>query len=163
MLITLLRHATAEPHADPLADAERALVKKGKDQMVRVAEFCRKHALVPAKLYTSPLRRAQQTAKLLQTHLPDCPAVEMVEWLSLGADPRLIIAELKVLQDAGVNDVWLVGHEPTMSGLIARLIDAADDSILIKKASLTRMEVDFANSQSAQLLWSIPCALMSSK
>lgn len=163
MLITCLRHATAEPHADPMADAERALVKKGKDQVVRVAEFCRKHALLPAMLYCSPLRRAQQTAKLLHTHLPDCPAIEVVDWLSLGADPHAIIAELKILAAAGVNDVWLVGHEPAMSGLVARLIDAADDSILIKKASLTRVQADFSNSAAGQLLWSIPCALMSVK
>lgn len=163
MLITCLRHATAEPHADPAADAERALVKKGKEQMVRVAEFCRKHALVPAKLYSSPLRRAQQTSKLLQLHLPDCPALVTVDWLSLDADPRAIIAELKALDDAGINDVWLVGHEPTLSQLLARLINADDNGILIKKASLTRVEVRFADPVVAQLLWSIPCALMSSK
>lgn len=163
MLITCLRHATAEPHADPLADAERALVKKGKDQMARLAEFCRKHALVPAKLYSSPLRRAQQTAKLLQLHLPDCPPVVTADWLSLGADPQAIVAELQVLAEAGMNDVWLVGHEPGMSELLIHLIKAADNSILVKKASLTRIEVDFADSMSAQLLWSIPCALMSAK
>ncbi|MCQ8103472.1 phosphohistidine phosphatase SixA [Methylomonas sp. SURF-2] len=162
MLITCLRHATAEPHADPDADAERALIKKGKDQVLRVAEFCRKHALLPAVLYCSPLRRAQQTAKLLHTHLPDCPAVETVDWLSLGTGPDEIIAELKILADAGVNDVWLVGHEPAMSGLIAGLIGAAGDGILIKKASLTRVEADFSRS-AAQLLWSMPCALMTVK
>ncbi|MCK9605110.1 MAG: phosphohistidine phosphatase SixA [Methylomonas sp.] len=163
MLITCLRHATAESHTDPISDAERVLVKKGKDQVVRVAEFCRKHALLPAKLYSSPLRRAQQTAKLLHTHLPDCAVVEIVDWLSLGTDPQAIIAELNMLEDAGVNDVWLVGHEPTMSELVAGLINAPDDSILIKKASLTRIQVNFANGSVAQLLWSIPCGLMSLK
>lgn len=146
-----------------MTDAERVLVKKGKDQVVRVAEFCRKHALIPAKLYSSPLRRAQQTAKLLHTHLPDCAAVEIVDWLSLGADPQAIIVELKMLEDAGVSDVWLVGHEPTMSELVALLVNAASDSILIKKASLTRIQVEFANARVAQLLWSMPCGLMSLK
>lgn len=163
MLITCLRHATAEPHTDPTADAERALVKKGKDQVVRVAEFCRKNALVPTMLYCSPLRRAQQTAKLFQTHLPDCPAAQVVDWLSLGADPRAIIAELKQLADTGIDNIWLVGHEPSMSHLVARLIDAADDGIVIKKASLVRVQADFSASAAGQLLWSIPCALMSLK
>ena len=55
MLITCLRHATAEPHT--LEDADRALVKKGKNQVKRVADFCRKNALLPGVLFSSPLRR----------------------------------------------------------------------------------------------------------
>jgi phosphohistidine phosphatase SixA len=128
--------------------------------VLRVAEFCRKNAFIPSMLYCSPLRRAQQTAKLLQTHLPDCPAAQLVDWLSLGADPQAIIAELKQLDETGIDNVWLVGHEPTMSHLVARLINADDDGIVIKKASLTRMQADFSVSAAGQLLWSIPCALM---
>lgn len=160
MLITCLRHATAEPQAGPMADAERALVKKGRDQVLRVAEFCRKNALIPAALYCSPVLRAQQTAKLLQARLPDCPPVQSVGWLSMGAAPQTMCAELAKLEASGVNDVWLVGHEPDMSSLIGQLLNAPGDCIAIKKASLTRLQADFSDTSSSQLLWSMPCALM---
>jgi len=159
MLITCLRHATAEPHS-VIADGDRALVKKGIDQMARVAEFCRKHALLPGRLYCSPLRRAEQTAQLLAEGLPDCPQPKVAEWLVSGAVPEEIVAELAILQAAGIDDVWLVGHEPDISMLVGHLLGAEDDCILIKKASLTRLDVNFASDSAAQLLWSIPCALM---
>lgn len=160
MLITFLRHATAEPYADPLSDAERALIKKGKDQVLRVAGFCRKNALVPSVLYSSPAKRALQTACLLQTRLPDSPQLQIVDWLSLKSDPGKVHAALKQLDVSGSNDVWLVGHEPTISQTLAQLLGAPDLGIVIKKASLTRIEVDFSNLAASQLLWSIPCALM---
>ncbi len=160
MLITCLRHATAELYTLPTADAERALVRKGKDQVRRLVEFCREHGLTPDVLYSSPLLRARQTATLLQAGLPDCPSVKLVDWLGLGAEAHTIVAELKKLEAAGVKDVWLVGHEPDISDLISYLLAAPSPCILIKKASLTRVDVDFSASVQARLLWSVPCAFM---
>ena len=160
MLITFLRHATAEPQTLLLNDTERSLIKKGKEQAVRAAQFCRKNTLLPATLYCSPILRAQQTARIFQTHLADCPPIMMAEWLSLDASIDEMQGELKKLAIADANDVWLVGHEPNISTLIADFLDAADDCILIKKASLTRINADFTERPSGQLLWSIPSGLM---
>lgn len=162
MLITCLRHATAEPHSLDKLDAERALIKKGKDQMARVAEFCKRNALLPERLYCSPLVRTKQTAQLLAEALHDCPSLCEVEWLVSGAEPQEIIEELTILQASGVSDVWLVGHEPDISMLVSYLLGAEQDCIVIKKASLTRLDVDLMSGAdpSAQLLWSVPCALM---
>lgn len=160
MLITCLRHATAEPHRLPSEDAGRALIEKGVAQVNRVAEFCLKHELIPGALYSSPLLRARQTAAGLQNELKNCPGLIVVDWLKLGAEPEIIILELKKLQAAAFEDVWLVSHEPDISDLIARLLNAPAASLDIKKASLTRIHVDFSGTRSARLLWSIPCALM---
>jgi phosphohistidine phosphatase len=160
MLITFFRHATAEPQTLLLNDTERTLIKKGKEQSVRAAQFCRKNALLPATLYCSPILRAQQTAQIFQTHLPDCPPIQTVDWLSLDASIDQMQNELKKLAISGAKDVWLVGHEPNISSLIAEFLDATDDCILIKKASLTRIDADFINQPSAKLLWSIPSGLM---
>jgi len=158
MLITFFRHATAEPYSS--ADAERALVKKGKNQVQRVVEFCRKNGLLPDALYSSPLRRAQQTASLLQVGLPDCPAVIKADWLSHGWSPEEVAGELQQLAEAGVGDVWLVGHEPELSRLMGYLLNADGGAFLVKKASLTRVEIDLTDGSHGQLLWSVPCALM---
>ncbi len=160
MLITCLRHATAEIPALHIPDADRALVKKGREQTLRVAQYCRKNALIPAVLYCSPILRAQQTARLLQNHLPDCPSFQTVDWLGLQASTEAVVSVLTTLETAGVNDVWLVGHEPNISILIAELLESPEECIVIKKASLTRIVADFNRSPATQLLWTIPCALM---
>ena len=160
MLITFLRHATAEPHTLLLNDSERTLIKKGKEQSIRAAQFCRKNALLPATLYCSPILRAQQTARIFQTHLPDCPPIMTADWLSLEASLDSTKNALKQLALGGMNDVWLVGHEPNISTIITDFLDAADDCILIKKASLTRIDADFSQKSSGQLIWSIPNRLM---
>lgn len=161
MLVTCLRHATAEIQTLTNSDAERVLIKKGIKQVQRVTAFCHRNALSPGALYCSPLIRAQQTADLLQAGLPDCPPVESVDWLSLGNSPYTIIDELKHLQGNGLDDVWLVSHEPDLSALLGLLLGIENrDALLIKKASLTRIEVDFARQSIGQLLWTLPCALM---
>jgi len=160
MLITFFRHATAEPYTDEAMDSERALIKKGKDQVLRVADFCRKNALTPSVLYSSPAKRALQTARLLQTRLPDCPQLQVVDWLNLDSDLAKVLAALQQLDASGANDVWLVGHEPTISQSLAQLLGAPGLGIVIKKASLTRVNVNFADLAASELLWSIPCALM---
>lgn len=160
MLITCLRHATAELGSLTGSDAERALIKKGIKQVQRLSAFCRRNDLLPGAIYCSPLRRAQQTADLLQAGLPECPQANSVEWLSLGSSPYTIVDELKRLECNGLDDVWLVGHEPDQSALLGLLLDISPSCLIIKKASLTRIEIDFANQASGQLLWSLPCALM---
>jgi phosphohistidine phosphatase len=160
VIITCLRHATAEMQIASRADAERELIKKGITQVRRVAQFCRRNGLLPAALYSSPLPRAEQTANALRAGLPGCPAVELVDWLALGAGPDSLSAALKMLEINGINDVWLVGHEPDISHLLARLLNAPEAFIEIKKASLSRIQVDFSSLSKSRLLWSVPCGLM---
>ena len=159
MLITFLRHATAEDRSLGIPDAERALTEKGEKQTKRLAAFCQSNSLMPGALYTSPLTRAHQTAQILQERLPGCPMIQTVDWLG-DTSPQAIIAELSKLADLGVDNVWLVGHEPDFSSVIGLLLHTDSDNIIIKKASLTQLEADFTPPPTAKLLWSTPCSLM---
>ena len=163
MLITLFRHATAEDRSPDIADAERALIKKGENQVLRVAAFCKNNNLKPESLYCSPLRRARQTAELLQDALPGCPPAETANWLNTNTSPQTMLAELERLNKKGDTDIWLVGHEPDFSDFVAWVIKTPKTCIDIKKASLTRLNLEFSDPISAELLWSIPCALMPAK
>ncbi len=160
MLITFLRHATAEDRSLAIPDSERALTEKGEKQVKRLAAFCQANQLIPGKIYCSPLLRAQQTAKILQEHVSACPAVETADWLGIATSPQTIIAELAKLADKGMDDVWLVGHEPDFSETIGQLLHTNGNNVIIKKGSLTRLDADFSDSPSATLQWSIPCSLM---
>lgn len=157
-IITFLRHATAQDHALPIPDESRTLVDKGKEQVKRIATFCRKHELRPAYLFCSPLVRAQETAQTLHQKLPGCPTPNTVDWLT-GTAPETMIAVLKKLAAGGLNDIWLVGHEPDFSEVISLLLGRKEPVVRVKKASLIRVEMDF-QAGSGQLLWSIPNALL---
>jgi len=161
MLITFLRHATAEEHRLGHPDAERALTDKGEKQVKRVALFCLANDLIPINLYCSPLVRAQQTASLLQKRIGIGRLPHIVDWLAIEQSPADFIQNLARLDQQGLDDVWLVGHEPDFSAVISELLHCSTDSIAIKKASLTRLQVDFNEDEpEACLLWSIPCGFM---
>jgi len=158
MLLTFFRHATAEEPGFSKQDADRALVEKGEKQVLRVAQFCSRHQLLPQRLLTSPLLRARQTAQLLQRELSGCPAPEVADWLTLGT-PAIMAGRLIESLCREADDVWLVGHEPDISAQVAELLGIGELCLQIKKASLTRLQFDNGRGQWL-LLWSLPCALM---
>ena len=160
MQITLLRHATAVDRSLSIADPERALSEKGEKQLKRLAVFCQNNALIPSNLFASPLLRAQQTAHGLQQRLPGCPMPQTVDWLSIHTTPPQFFYALNQLAAQELDDIWLVGHEPDFSELVAALLHTGSEQIVIKKASLTRLDVELSARPSAKLLWSVPCALM---
>ena len=160
MLITFLRHATAEDRRLAIPDAERALTEKGEKQVKRVAAFCDANQLLPGVLFCSALLRAQQTARLLHSRLANCPQPQTVNWLNTDSNPQNIVAELAKLDDQGIDNIWLVGHEPDFSGTIGLLLNADSEHFIIEKASLTQLEAHFIGQPVARLLWSLPCNLL---
>lgn len=157
-LLYLLRHATAQDHALPIADADRALVPKGRRQVNQVVAFCQQHALVPKRLLSSPVLRARQTADGLARHLPGCCAVQEADWLRIDTPTAQALAGLQAALAMQPDDLWLVGHEPDLSALLAALLGAPASAFVLKKASLSC--VALPDDAPAQLLWSVPCALM---
>lgn len=166
--LCFLRHATAQDRALGLPDAGRTLTDKGKRQTRTVARFCEKQGLLPRRLLCSPLVRAVETAALLHHHLPGCPAPQVVDWLVPGTPAGQALDELHLLvehaPDPDAESLWLVGHEPDLSDLISRLLGSQAPVLRLKKASLTRLEITRdlmpAGAPPAQLVWSLPCALM---
>jgi len=119
MLLVFVRHGKAEEKKPGLPDEERALTREGAADVEAVAK------LLPVKLsviYTSPLRRALQTAEVLsRVHGAGVkvsaelhPAV-----LSLNALAKL------VLQDSAA----LVGHAPSIEKVVSELIGGGNVKI----------------------------------
>lgn len=160
MLITFVRHASAIERSIDMLDADRHLIEKGEKQVKRLASFCSKHALIPSLIFCSPLKRAQETAHLLIKHLSISAKLNTVPWLEIENNPFVIINELTVLSKQGLDDIWLVGHEPDFSAVIGLLIETSPENLLIKKASLTRIDAEFNQEPRGTLLWSVPNKLM---
>ena len=155
MRLFLLRHAEAE--ADALTDAERVLTSLGREQAARVGEFCRRHALRPDYVLTSPYRRAQETARAVAEAVGAECVVE--GFLTSGAQPETILRELTAYRR--VHGLMLVGHQPDLGWLAAALIGLPrPESFSVPKASLTALEISFLSPGGGKLKYTLPPQLM---
>ena len=109
MLLTLLRHAKAEPGSADQEDWHRALDPKGRRDAAEVSRRLRERELVPALIVSSPAVRAFDTAKVFARALGTS---------NLIADERLYLATpkamLEVVRERGGNadHLMIVGHNP---------------------------------------------------
>ena len=147
MKVYFLRHGEADWPDWDRPDDERPLTKKGKKEMKRVADFLADHDIIPAVILSSPLPRAYQTAEAVADRVD----LEVSEEPSLapGFDSKKLAALLK--QNAG-QDVMLVGHEPSFSGVIAALTGG---SVKLAKGAIARVDVDDPEQMRGQLVWLI--------
>jgi len=155
MVIYFLRHADAE--ADQGSDFNRKLTSKGLAQAEKVAKFCVRNGLLPDVILSSPVLRARQTAEILgqSTGMPPT----LVNWLACGMETETLLQEIKAFKDK--NNIFLVGHEPDFSSSIADLIGHPDPAaIIVKKSSLTAVDMAWIESGSGSIQFSIPVHLM---
>jgi phosphohistidine phosphatase len=155
MLLYILRHADADTIAP--SDDERFLSEKGVTQSQRIARFCDAHDLKPDVILTSPLRRAHQTAKLIADVLHT--ELKAVRWLSSGAQPSVILRELK--ENSNFHSAMLVGHEPDLSQFVAHLVGAPkSENIRVRKATLTHLVIQEFAPGGARLEFLVPARLV---
>jgi phosphohistidine phosphatase len=137
MKLFFLRHGIAEDAHGGMSDAERALTEEGREQLGRIARALLRFGVKPDIVLTSPLVRATQTAEIVAPVLES--PIEIVPELQPGCGLEDLQGLLRRYdQDA----IMLVGHEPDFSSLAARLINADERGIVLKKAGLIRVEVD---------------------
>lgn len=157
MLLFLLRHADAIVEARN--DAARVLSQKGTVQAKQIGKFCRWNNLIPELVLTSPLVRAEQTARLFAETIDVPKIVTVAPFLESGMQPEIALKELKAYKE--LESVMLVGHEPDLGRLATKLLGATGaGKIKIRKASLTAFEIDPMHPDSAVLQFCIPVKLM---
>lgn len=110
----LIRHGIAvEPSDWDGADADRPLTERGEKRVAQVAAGLRRLEVRPSALFTSPYRRARQTAEILRAALEIVASMELADELVPEASPEAWIALFRdVPPDACVV---CVGHEPHLS------------------------------------------------
>jgi len=136
--LVLLRHGIAEERRPDQADAGRALTDRGRQRSRAVLLKASSLGLTADRLFSSPLIRARQTAEIA-VDVGLAAALELAESLAPGADPLpLVEAWLATGRDGepAPRRLLLVGHEPDLGLLAARLIGAAPGSVPLRKAGL---------------------------
>jgi len=155
MTIYFLRHAEAEDLVD--SDFDRKLTPRGLEQAAKVGKFCASQGLTPSVILSSPVTRARQTAEIVAKALS--LEITLESWLACGMESTTLLARLA--PHTSCHSVLIVGHEPDFSTCIGDLLGTNEAcAILIKKASLTAIEVSWLEPGGGQLEFSIPCRLM---
>jgi phosphohistidine phosphatase len=135
----LVRHGIAAVRGEQFPDdTKRPLTSHGIARMRREAEGLAALGVGFDIILTSPLVRAKQTADALATSVPGKPPVLTTEALAPGGTHAAIVDELA--KHSRRTRIALVGHEPDLGELAARLI-GAKKAIELKKGSVCRIDV----------------------
>jgi phosphohistidine phosphatase len=148
MELYLLRHGKAEDRAPGKNDAGRKLTPKGKIDVRATLTLAK---LDPQRIFTSPLRRAKETAAIASELFPHCP-VTITDALLPTAEPAAIWKE--VCSDPKLSRALLAGHEPHLGQTIAYLL-AAPVSVDLKKGALVRINSPRRDRPQGVLKWMI--------
>lgn len=132
MDLLLLRHGIAADAGPGQADCDRALTDEGRQRCRAAALGLASLGIPLTHVWSSPLRRARETAALVAPH----QSAELRGELA-GEPVEVLLAALRALPaDAAV---LAVGHEPQLSGVVAHLLGARAGAVVMKKAGLAHL------------------------
>ena len=160
--LLLLRHGLAEERQDPgpgvRPDGERPLTERGRRRTAAVVRRLKELELHCDQLLSSPLVRALQTAQIAREE-GLCAALAIAAELAPDADPMPLLGQWLALDGplAGGGRLGLVGHEPDLSALAARLCGAPPGALHLKKAGVALLELPVPGSMAHQPLAGSAC------
>jgi phosphohistidine phosphatase len=138
--LLLVRHGIAEDATGGMADADRRLTTDGTRKMEGVAIGLRALGVSPEAILSSPLRRAEETALVLQRAILPKKTVETFAPLAPGHDPAEVARALA--GHRGDRQLMLVGHQPDLGRLVSHLLSGAEAvQVDFKKGGVAAVEV----------------------
>ena len=136
----LIRHGLAAQRGDSYPDdTKRPLTPRGIERLQQEAEGLVELDVTFDVILTSPLVRTRQTAEIIAGAFDPHPHLVNVEALAPGGSHQAVLADLE--KHARRNRIAIVGHEPEIGELAARLIGTGHP-IEFKKGAICRIDVD---------------------
>lgn len=138
----LMRHGIAAEPSPSTKDADRALTAEGVRKTSQVAVGLRALGIAPDLILASPLRRAEETARLTADVLAPAVGVELFPPLAAGATPAAeLVKALRIAR--GARHVMLVGHQPDLGELASFLLTGSTGlaPLPFRKASVAAIGV----------------------
>ena len=148
----LIRHGVAaERGEDYPDDSKRPLTGSGMSKLRKEAKALNTLEVGFDLIITSPLVRTKQTAEIISETLNGKPPVTTSDSLAPAGTPAAVMQELaRHMRKARIA---LVGHEPNLGELAARLIGARS-AIEFKKGAICRIDFEVMPPKSlGQLQW----------
>lgn len=146
MDLLLWRHAEAEDISADGSDAARRLTPRGEQQAAAMGRWLRKHGPRDMAVLVSPAIRTQQTASALERPF------ETVRAIAPGAETEALIAASGWPDARFGKAVLLVGHQPTLGLLAARLMTGRELPWSVKKGALWWLHVRQRTERSEAVL-----------
>jgi phosphohistidine phosphatase len=122
LTLDLLRHGHALP-ADHGGDSARALSARGRRSLELLATRLTAEGWRPDRVFSSPYRRARETAAILLATLSMPPTIEALDELQPESSPLSTLEALRSMKNDG-GHVLLVSHQPLLGRLTALLSGA---------------------------------------
>lgn len=139
----LVRHAIAAERGPKYPDDRvRPLTPAGSRKFAASVPGLQQLDVAIDFVLTSPLVRARETAMLLASGLKPKPPVAEIDALAPGGRPQAITEAIKA-HAKKYRRLALVGHEPDLGELAARLLGARG-SVEFKKGGVCLIETDGA-------------------
>ena len=138
--IYLIRHGLAEERGDSWPDdAKRPLTDEGISRMRKSVRGLSRLGVTLDVVLTSPLVRARQTAEIVAAGVSPRPSLISAESLAPDGSFAAVVADLE--KHVRKGRIALVGHEPGIGELAARLIGSRH-AIEFKKGAVCRIDVE---------------------
>lgn len=147
MKLFILRHGQAEGFA--ASDAERELTAAGHNELQQVLRSSADELSALAKLWVSPLRRAQQTADVVIDILGPIPR----ETSDLLLPESSVSDVLEMLVELEESSYLLVGHQPVVGELVNALCGKANGYYPMATAALANIELEPPALGCGNLAW----------
>ena len=144
MDLILWRHAEAEDGSATVPDAKRRLTERGDKQARDMGRWLARHLPDDCRVLVSPAQRTQQTAHRLQRAYEIAPEVGT----SANADDLIAASGWPDAKRA----VLIVGHQPTLGQLAARLLAGATQDWAMKKGSVIWLAARTRNGHTETVL-----------
>lgn len=151
MRLLIIRHATAVPSGtDGVEDDERPLTPRGRKRFRAAAGGLARLMDRPDVILTSPLPRAAETAEIAARAFGKLePRHERA--LAGGGTEAIINVLRRQPRDATVA---IVGHEPVLSQLLARLLGSGRaERFTFKKGGVALVELPTEGRSAGRLVW----------
>ena len=155
----MIRHAIAVPRGTPdIPDDERRLTRRGRRRFRSAARGLARVVKRPDVLLSSPLPRARETA--------DIAAREWGKRVEVTEEPALAGGTVERISKAlerfpGDSTVAIVGHEPDLSELLARILGTPRaERLTFKKGGAALVELPGSALDGGGLLWYLPPRLL---
>ncbi|HEY0874276.1 MAG TPA: phosphohistidine phosphatase SixA [Vicinamibacterales bacterium] len=136
----LIRHGIAADRGEEFPDdSKRPLTSEGIASLRKEARALDELGVAIEHIITSPLVRAKQTADVFVQHLQTKPSLSISDALAPAGSPAAVVQD--IVKQARKGRIALVGHEPNLGELAARLIGSRTP-LEFKKGGICRIDFD---------------------
>jgi phosphohistidine phosphatase len=151
----LIRHGiAAERGPEYPDDSKRPLTSRGMAALRREAKGLREAGVTFDLIVSSPLVRTRQTAEIIAETLAGKPSVTTSDALAPAGTPSAVMQEIQ--KHHRKARIALVGHEPNIGELAARLIGARSP-MTFKKGAIARIDFEVLPPKGiGELRWFLP-------